>query len=415
MNMSSPSNPDCSPAPAAPSGWPRLRRLLLNLVDPLALYRPRAAGAGEAATAELAGKGVRFVQRIYRLRVIGLGVGFFCVAAGFLQHPVPWPLWLLLVAHGYVWPHVARHWALRSVIPYRAERRNLVIDAAFGGFWIAALQGNLVPSAVIISMLSMDNIAAGGLRLFLRGLYASILACASGWWLLGAHFLPQSDLATILACLPMMALYPLALGQSTYLMSKKLAERSRQFEIVSQLDGLTLLFNRRYWESLLLEEFERRHRQPAGGTQTFLLLLDLDYFKSINDTWGHLVGDEVLRNFARLLRARLREQDWIGRYGGEEFGVILRDMHPADALALAQGLVEAARLHNDINNLYGCTVSGGLVPFSPDMEAHFVWLQRADHAMYCAKESGRDRLVAWHPALERAAGAPNQPPPPCCA
>lgn len=414
MNISSPSNPDCSPAPPAPSGWPRLRRLLLNLVDPLALYRPRATGTVEAATAALAGKGVRFVQRIYRLRVIGLGVGFFCVAAGFLQHPVPWPLWLLLAAHGYVWPHVARHWALRSVIPYRAERRNLVIDAAFGGFWIAALQGNLVPSAVIISMLSMDNIAAGGLRLFLRGLYASILACALGWWLLGAHFLPQSDLTTILACLPMMALYPLALGQSTYLMSKKLAERSRQFEIVSQLDGLTLLFNRRYWESLLMEEFERRHRQPSGQTQTFLLLLDLDYFKSINDTWGHLVGDEVLRNFARLLRARLREQDWIGRYGGEEFGVILRDMHPTEALALAQGLVEAARLHNDINNLYGCTVSGGLVPFSPDMEAHFVWLQRADHAMYCAKESGRDRLVVWHPGLERAAGSPNQPPPPCC-
>ncbi|MFY0022385.1 MASE2 domain-containing protein, partial [Acinetobacter baumannii] len=86
--------------------------------------------------------------------VIGLGVGFFCVAAGFLQHPVPWPLWLLLGVHGYLWPHLARQWALRSVIPYRAERRNLVIDAAFGGFWIAALHGNLVPSAVIISMLS---------------------------------------------------------------------------------------------------------------------------------------------------------------------------------------------------------------------------------------------------------------------
>ena len=68
----------------------------------------------------------------------------------------------------------------------------------------------------------------------------------------------------------------------------------------------------------------------------------------------------------------------------------------------------------DENNLYGCTVSAGLVPFSADMDAHFVWLQRADHAMYCAKESGRDRLVAWDPALERAPRMPNQPPPPCC-
>ncbi|MAF04821.1 MAG: diguanylate cyclase AdrA [Herbaspirillum sp.] len=409
--MSSPSNPDC-PTPRPPAA--RLLALLLDVLNPLALLRQRPARSGEASQAALAGKGVRFVQRIYRLRVIGLGVGFFCVAAGFLQHPVPWPLWLLLGVHGYLWPHLARQWALRSVIPYRAERRNLVIDAAFGGFWIAALHGNLVPSAVIISMLSMDNIAAGGLRLFMRGLYASLVAGVLGWWLLGAHFQPQSDLTTILACLPMMMLYPLALGQSTYLMSKKLADRSRQFEIVSQLDGLTLLFNRRYWESLLLGEFERLHRQSSAQHQTFLLLLDLDHFKSINDTWGHLIGDEVLRNFARLLRTMLREQDAIGRYGGEEFGVILRDVSPADALALSQRVIEAARTRNDENNLYGCTVSAGLVPFSADMDAHFVWLQRADHAMYCAKESGRDRLVAWDPALERAPRMPNQPPPPCC-
>lgn len=411
MNMSSPSNPDCKSArPASPN----LLRLLLDVLNPLALYRPRQARSGDAATALLAGKGVRFVQRIYRLRVIGLGVGFFCVAAGFVQHPVPWPLWLLVIAHGYVWPHVARLWALKSRIPYRAERRNLVIDAAFGGFWIAALHGNLVPSAVIISMLSMDNIAAGGLRLFMRGLYASLLAGGLGWWLLEPQFQPQSDLNTILACLPMMALYPLALGQSTYLMSKKLAERSRQFEIVSQLDGLTLLFNRRYWESLLLGEFERRRRQKPADAHTFLLLLDLDHFKSINDTYGHLTGDEVLRNFARLLRTRLREEDWIGRYGGEEFGVILRDVLPGEALALSQRVIDAVRSRNDENNLYGCTVSAGLVPFSSDMEAHFVWLQRADHAMYCAKESGRDRLVVWHPGLERTPGTPNQAPPPCC-
>ncbi|WP_084319902.1 diguanylate cyclase [Herbaspirillum huttiense] len=405
-----------SSSPPSHKTAPLHERLALwrELLNPLALFSQRPGHPDDPPPEALIGKGVRFVQRIYRLRVIGLGVGFFCVAAGFLQHPVPWPLWLLLGAHGYLWPHLARYWALKSTIPYRAERRNLIIDAAFGGFWIAALHGNLVPSAVIISMLSMDNIAAGGLRLFMRGLYASLVAGVLGWWLLGAHFQPQSDLTTILACLPMMMLYPLALGQSTYLMSKKLADRSRQFEIVSQLDGLTLLFNRRYWESLLLGEFERLHRQSSAQHQTFLLLLDLDHFKSINDTWGHLIGDEVLRNFARLLRTMLREQDAIGRYGGEEFGVILRDVSPADALALSQRVIEAARTRNDENNLYGCTVSAGLVPFSADMDAHFVWLQRADHAMYCAKESGRDRLVVWDPALERAPRMPNQPPPPCC-
>ncbi len=375
---------------------------LLDLINPLALFRARPGRPDDLPPEELIGKGVRFVNRIYLLRTIGLGVGFFCVAAAFVQNPVAWPLWVLLAFHGYLWPQLARAWALGSAIPYRAERRNLVIDAAFGGFWIAAMDGNLVPSAVIISLLSMDNIAAGGMRLFMRGFYATLAAGLLGWWLLDARFLPQSDITTIVACLPMMMLYPLALGESTYRMSKKLAERSRQFEMVSQMDGLTHLFNRRYWESLLIEEFALRRQQRPGAKGAFLLLLDLDHFKSINDTHGHLVGDEVLRNFSRLLRTRLREDDLIGRYGGEEFVVILRDITHADALLLSQRLIDEARISStEEDNLWGCTVSAGLVPFTPDMDAHFVWLQRADHAMYCAKENGRDRLVLWDAGLAR--------------
>lgn len=393
---------DRAPAPAsAPS--PRWLPALLELINPWTLFRARPGRQDDQPPEALIGKGVRFVKRIHVLRAIGLGVGFFCVAAAFVQNPVHWSLWTVLVFHGYVWPHLAKLWALRSAIPYRTERISLVIDAAFGGFWIAAMQGNLVPSAVIISLLSMDNIAAGGVRLFMRGLYASVVTGVLAWLLLDAHWRPQSDTATVLACLPMMLLYPLALGESTYRMSKKLAERSRQFEMVSQMDGLTHLFNRRYWESLLIEEFDRRRQAPRGAQKSaFLLLLDLDHFKSINDRHGHLVGDEVLRNFSRLLRANLREDDLIGRYGGEEFVVILRDIAASDALALSQRLVDETRASSNQGDcLWGCTVSAGLVPFTPDMEAHFVWLQRADHAMYCAKENGRDRLVLWEASLAR--------------
>ena len=96
--------------------------------------RARRALRDSPSPEELIGKGVRFVKRIYKLRVIGLSIGFFCVAAGFLQNPVGWPLWVLLIFHGYLWPHLAYHLALRSKIPYRAERFNLVIDTTFGGF-----------------------------------------------------------------------------------------------------------------------------------------------------------------------------------------------------------------------------------------------------------------------------------------
>ncbi|WDZ94936.1 diguanylate cyclase [Herbaspirillum sp. WKF16] len=386
------------------TGGKRRWAALLDLLNPLSLYRQRPARPEDPPPEELIGKGMRFVNRIYMLRAIGLGIGFFCVAAGFVQNPVGWPLWALLVLHGFIWPHLARHWALRCEIPYRAERRNLVIDAGFGGFWIAAMHGNLVPSVVIISMLSMDNIAAGGVRLFMRGVYASLACFALGWLALDFRFMPQSDLATIAACVPMMVLYPLALGKSTYDISKKLADRSREFEIVSQTDGLTRLFNRRYWESLLIEEFGRcRRNLGRSGNEACLLLLDIDHFKRINDTHGHLVGDEVLRNFAGLLRASLREDDLIGRYGGEEFVIILPATPVADARLLAQRLIDDVRRQpHGSAGLWGCTLSIGLVPFTPDMDAHYVWLQRADHAMYCAKERGRDRLVEWDAGMRRA-------------
>jgi len=353
--------------------------------------RARRALRDSPSPEELIGKGVRFVKRIYKLRVIGLSIGFFCVAAGFLQNPVGWPLWVLLIFHGYLWPHLAYHVALRSKIPYRTERLNLVIDTTFGGFWLIAMQGNLVPGAVILAMLSMDNIAAGGTRLFLRGLIGSVVGVLLGLLLLNFRFLPQSDLYTIIACLPMLALYPLALGKSTYDMSKKLAERSREFETVSQRDGLTGLLNRRYWETLLIEEFNicRERKQSSS-----LLLLDLDHFKNINDTHGHLVGDEVLKNFAQLLRENLRADDLIGRYGGEEFVVILRDISLSEAETLAARLIEQVRRHRSEKNLlWGCTISAGLVSFHSDMEEHYSWLQRADNAMYRAKERGRDCLV----------------------
>lgn len=343
-----------------------------------------------SADSELIGKGVRFVKRIYTLRVIGLGIGFFCVAAAFLQNPVAWPWWALLVFHGYIWPHVACQWALRSKIPYRAERRNLLIDVGIGGLWVVAMQGNLIPSAVILAMLSMDNIGAGGMRLFLKGLIVSALGFAVGWLLFGFQFSPMSDLHTIIACLPMLVLYPLALGKSTYDMSKKLAERSRQFETVSQQDGLTGLLNRRYWETQLISEFRACH---DNGQQACLLLLDLDHFKNINDTYGHLIGDEVLKNFARLLQSNLRAQDVIGRYGGEEFVVILRNTGLNEAISVSTRLIEQVRRQrSQKNTLWGCTLSAGLVPFSKEMEVHFAWLQRADHAMYRAKDKGRDCL-----------------------
>lgn len=344
-------------------------------------------------TNRLAGKGKRFAARLYRMRMIGLGIGFFCVASVFAQaqtHVSPW-LWALLVFHGFVWPHLAYRAALAWTVPYRGERFNLMVDSAFGGLWLIAMRFNILPSVLILAMLSMDNIAAGGVRLFARGIVAQLLGAVLGAALLGVVFAPQSRMPTILACLPFLILYPLALGWLTYRMSQKLAKQARELERLSQTDGLTGLWNRRHWEDRLAETFERCR---SNGEACCLVLFDLDHFKDVNDTEGHAAGDAALRSFALFLRSSLRPQDIAGRYGGEEFGVIMPGLRLADARRTVERLLFNLRARvGSAGEPLRCTSSAGLAEYSPEMGDITAWLLEADRCLYAAKANGRDCLV----------------------
>jgi diguanylate cyclase len=344
-----------------------------------------------AASNVMAGKGKRFVERVYRLRIAGLSLGFFCVASVFSQQHRGFVLWGLLAFHGFLWPHIARRASLACEVPFRGERVNLLIDAAFGGFWVVAMHLNVLPCVLILVMLSMNNIAAGGLQLFARGVIAHLVGFAIGVAMLGFAFEPLSSMSTILACLPFLVVYPLALGFATYRISRKLSDQTRSLQRLSRIDGLTGLLNRRSWESELAAEFERcRERRYASS----LLLVDLDHFKRINDTLGHPAGDAVLQAFAAMLQSHFRDTDPIGRYGGEEFGVVLPGATLTEARSVAERLVATVR---DQAGREGaacpCTISVGIAQCEQDMRDHIAWLQKADASLYGAKLSGRDRVV----------------------
>ncbi|WP_240161042.1 diguanylate cyclase [Burkholderia sp. Ax-1719] len=343
------------------------------------------------STHPMAGKGRRFVERIWRLRMVGLALGFFCVAPVFLQQQRGAILWALLVFHGFIWPHVARRAAHACVVPYRGERFNLMIDAAMGGFWVVAMRFNLLPSVLILVMLSMNDIAAGGLKLFSRGVAAHLLGLAVGWLTLGFVVEPETRMATLVACLPFLIVYPIALGWSTYRISKKLAEQTRTLEGLSRTDGLTGLLNRRQWEILLADEFERCRATRYASS---LLLVDLDHFKVVNDTRGHQAGDAVLCAFAMLLREHFRVSDCIGRYGGEEFGIVLPGATLAEARSVAERFVATVREKNrEAGGQCPCTVSVGVAQCDESMMDHAAWLKLADASLYRAKMTGRDRVV----------------------
>ncbi|NJN76215.1 MAG: diguanylate cyclase [Synechococcaceae cyanobacterium RL_1_2] len=171
-------------------------------------------------------------------------------------------------------------------------------------------------------------------------------------------------------------------------------ELQQQLERMAMTDELTQAYNRRYFIEKGYQEIRRAQRY---GVWFSLMMLDIDYFKQVNDTYGHDVGDRVLIHFVQLLTANLREIDIIGRLGGEEFGVILPNTNPQEALSLAN------RLRRDIAHNYlnhdgiqlKITASIGLTGFAVGIVTIDQLLKQADLALYQAKEGGRDRVVLY--------------------
>ncbi len=173
---------------------------------------------------------------------------------------------------------------------------------------------------------------------------------------------------------------------------RQLEKSNDQLKHLSQTDGLTGLLNRSTWEAFMLTEFERHFRY---GSEAALVMLDIDHFKPINDTYGHLVGDEVIRQITRLIRHNLRQPDIAGRYGGEEFGIILpeTDLEGAESFTeRIRAVIEQQRLQC-LDQTLQVTVSIGIAPWSSAYQEADQWLNTADQALYAAKREGRNRVV----------------------
>jgi diguanylate cyclase (GGDEF)-like protein len=166
-----------------------------------------------------------------------------------------------------------------------------------------------------------------------------------------------------------------------------------RLEHLAAVDPLTDAYNRRFGLARLREEFARavRAESPLG-----LLMLDIDHFKAVNDTYGHLVGDRVLRGVAECCRRVLRDGDVLVRYGGEEFLVILPGAGADDVAKIGERLRHAIRetTARDGDRLVRVTVSLGGARYRADTESPDALVLEADQALYRAKAEGRDRLVA---------------------
>ncbi len=333
----------------------------------------------------------RYGLRMYRMRALGLGLGGICVAAVLWEHGASPTLWALLVANAVLWPHLAylRVKAHREE-PLQAEFQNLTFDAAMGGFWIAAMQFDALPSMLLAVMLTMDKIIIGGGRFAQRTLGAMALTClaASAAW--GFAFDPFTSYPVVLACLPFLAIYPMAISIATHSLSRKARQQKVLLEKMARFDAATGLMNRQQWLHAATTELQRYQRLTRPAV---LVLIDIDRFKDINDGYGHTIGDEVVEEFARLLKACLRDSDTGGRYGGDEFGIVMPNTRWEEAIVAAERLRRQVAAYSFSARGLRCTVSIGLSEPHPGIASVSDWINSADGALYRAKAQGRDCIV----------------------
>ncbi len=176
---------------------------------------------------------------------------------------------------------------------------------------------------------------------------------------------------------------------------ERLAERTEELRDLAFRDPLTGIYNYRYLEESLEMEI---HRAERYGTAFTVLMIDIDHFKRFNDNYGHQVGDEILRLFARTIRSTLRESDVLFRYGGEEFTVLLPDTRKSRALVPAENIRRAVEALDLAETIPGTddrtmTCSVGVAAYPEDARTRASLIGFADDALYRAKHGGRNRVV----------------------
>lgn len=301
----------------------------------------------------------------------------------------PWIIsTLLTICLG--WPHLAFYASKKSTAPHKVMINSLIFDSLFTGLWIPLISFELIPTAVFLMALMMNNISAGGFKLFFIGLLSTLIGTIISAVTINSSIRLESNINVLLASLPMIMIYPMLLVSINYKLTRLLILQREKLVSLNHNDSLTGLFSRSYWEQRLLEEFNRCQRSNENAC---VMMVDIDHFKKINDTYGHLVGDQVLNQFGILLK-QLRVSDIAGRYGGEEFAVILPNSNLEESIQVSE------RLRNEIekfqfDHIGSCTISIGIASLNESFEDAYQWLNAADKALYKSKKEGRNRVTAW--------------------
>ena len=383
-------------------------------------YRTRG-GAGAAGGGVVAEAGTHWVVRLNgRNRAL-----FFLAMLGVLalhqwQLQVGPTMWVLQVLQFAVYPLLLYQRAVRAPDPLRAELQNLLLDGVLLGAWMAVWGLPLWISFMLAISVCLNVVIYMGMPGLMRGVVALAAGVAAVRLVAGIDFRPDTGLLVSLLCMALLTFYLLLFAQAAYQRGLSLRESRKvlgeRLEQITQLqarlqeqalrDPLTGLYNRRHMDQVLDRELAAC---AASGEPLALVLLDIDHFKQVNDTWGHLAGDDLLRALAAQLREVVDGRAMACRLGGDELMLMLPGTSSAGAMAMAE------RLRRRFEQVPASTGAGpmaaslslGIAMFPDHGQSARELLQRADQALYQAKLHGRNRtmLAEAEPAQVQACEA----------
>ncbi len=202
---------------------------------------------------------------MYLMRILGTFLCFFPIISVLLELHRPLWVMVLLGANAFIWPTLAFVRARRSDTPLTVEHQNLVFDAGAGGFWIAMMSVNPLPSVVIATILLSDRLSAGGFDLMRKAGLVMLAVFAAGRVAQGMHFDAEVSQRTMFATLPLIAIYMLALSVLTDNIAVKLRIKSRELERIAMMDPLLDIANRRLLEKRIQYELDKLRDSPRNS------------------------------------------------------------------------------------------------------------------------------------------------------
>ncbi|APW44401.1 sensor domain-containing diguanylate cyclase [Rhodoferax saidenbachensis] len=374
------------------------------------------------------------VEGNHTSRVMGFGLIAFVLAVHMLGRGYSELTWALLGLQFLAYPQLLYWRTRKSNEPRAAEMNHMSLDSFVFGMWSAYLGFPMWSTFGMCVTTAVTHASYMGVKGAVRSAAALSAGALMAIVLFGFRFSPAMDWPISLACLLGLTAYLVSLANMAHNHNVKLFETRdkmrkgeqalqeanealrQQLGEISVLqtrlreqanrDSLTGLYNRRYLDDTLARELARCKRE---GQPLSLMLIDIDHFKRVNDTYGHPAGDEVLRALARMLNTHARSGDVACRYGGEEFLMLLPHMPLQTAMQRAEqwraDFGTATLVFGDFH--IQATLSVGIATYPGDGTSPETLIANADLALYRAKNNGRNRVVAFSTSHPSPSVLPN--------